>query len=222
MNEELQQVYAQGYMDKCAERQINPDIDNILGALMSNPGSFHSVGDFGGPLPVYPKQAGEEEGEGQEKAASAPADTFEASYTQGFIDKCAEHGVDPEALTKQAFTTKELLAVLGILGVPGAAAGAATAGEGDRLKGALGGGLAGSALGALGFLGGASGGHSLARKLSRGAGRHNPQETREMMDGALGTLGATVGGLGGGLGGSLLGGAGAGYGLNSLVNREDS
>jgi len=31
------------------------------------------------------------------------------AYTQGFIDKCAEHGVDPEELAKQA----SLLAMYG-------------------------------------------------------------------------------------------------------------
>jgi hypothetical protein len=79
---------------------VNPSVNDALNWIQNNPGDMHNMGDFGGAFPVHlPKSADEEQGEGQEKSASAEATEFDVAYATGFSQKCAEHGIDPRQLT---------------------------------------------------------------------------------------------------------------------------
>jgi len=93
MTQDLQEIYKQGAWDRCAELQVNPEANDLLAAIQNNPGALHNMGDFAGGTALFPKQA----------SAGTPEDLlFQDVYAEGFAEKCAAYGLDPEAVVLYA------------------------------------------------------------------------------------------------------------------------
>ena len=129
-----EELYRLGFIDKCAE--LGVDFEELLkraGVATSTVLALYAllkgVQKKEKETPAQgkaEKSPAEEEAPAKKEQQPAPEKESAASedYIQGFIDKCAELGVDFEELAKQAGVGQLLLA-LGLGGVPGGAAGGA-------------------------------------------------------------------------------------------------